>query len=255
MEKAKTLCVYSPKGGIGTSSIVISLAGILSLKKKRVLLVDLDLFNGSLCLLINENITKTIYKLQDDYNNNRYKAFEDYVYSYNEYIDILSSPKDPRYGNKIDSKYVNIILDKATGLYDYIIFDTSTDLNPITLLTLDVVDNVLFVTSSDIMSLKNIRNILNIFNDLNINNYKVLLSNMFYKNVYFDLNDVKKIINNNVDYHIKNSFYIKEYNNLIFHSKIPILQKNILKRLNKEIKVFELIINDICKEGETNEKK
>ena len=61
---------------------------------------------------------KYLFNSVDDYNNNRYKEFKNYVTSYDSYIDVLSSPKDPREAGKIDAKYIEIILDKAVFNYD-----------------------------------------------------------------------------------------------------------------------------------------
>ena len=55
-------------------------------------------------------IPKDIYNLIDDLNNNRFTEFNDYVSKYNDNIDVLSCPKDPRQGSKISSKYVEIVL-------------------------------------------------------------------------------------------------------------------------------------------------
>lgn len=252
--KSNTICVYSPKGGTGKSGIVMALASVLNNIKKRTLLVDLDLFNGSLSLLIDENITKTVYQLTDDLNNHRYKTFENYVYKYNENIDILCAPKDPRQGNKIDTKYIDIIMEKAKENYEYVIFDTTNQINDINLVTMDSVDNILFVLTNDVMCLKNIRNILNIFKDSDVSNYKLLLNNAFYKNGYFSINDVKKIIGDNIDYELDNSFYIKEFNNMLFDNKIVLCDNGLYKKY-KEVKKLEDYIKDIGKEGDSNEKE
>lgn len=256
-KRTKTLCVYSPKGGTGKSGIVMSLGGVLSIMKKRVLLIDFDLFNGSLSLLINENINKTIYHFNDDYNNNRYKSFNEYIYHYDDYIDILCAPKDPRQGNKIDSKYIDIIIEKASSDYEYIIFDTSSELNDINLITMDSVDEILFIITNDIMCVKNVRNILNIFKDSDVDNYRVVLNNTFNKNGYFKLSDIKKIIGSNIDYILESGFYIKEFNDKLYNNKIAVLDNILNRRHRSEISKLELIIKDIDKdkEGVLNEEK
>ncbi len=252
--KTKTMCIYSPKGGTGKSVITMSLGGVLSIMKKKILLVDFDFFNGALSMLIDDNITKTAYQLTDDLTNHRYKSFNDYVYKYNDNIDILCAPKDPRQGNKIDGKFVDIIIERATSFYDYILIDTSTDLNDISLTTMDLVDEIIFIAVNDVMCAKNLRNILNIFKDLKIDNYKILLNNSINKGTYFSLSDYKKIIGSDISYTLDNSFYIKELNDKLFNNKIAVLNPDINKKHKKDIVVLEQIINE-CKEGEINEEK
>ena len=35
MTKAKSICFYSPKGGVGKTVLAMNVAGLLSMKKKR----------------------------------------------------------------------------------------------------------------------------------------------------------------------------------------------------------------------------
>lgn len=253
-KSAKTICLFSPKGGVGKTIIAMNLAGLLSKRNEKVLLVDFDVFNGGLSMLINENITKTIYQLTDDLINNRYKEINDYVYNYNESLDILCAPKDPRQGSKIDSKYIDLILEKASLNYSYIIIDTSSVLDEINLVALDYSDEILFVTSSDLMSLKNLRNVINIFKDYEINNYKVILNSSFnFINPYFSLQEIKKIIGTNVDYTFTNTFFIKDITKILYDNKIPVLDNYIAKKYKSDINKLNIIIQDLV--GGNDEEK
>ena len=44
----KIISINSVKGGVGKTTLAISLAGIYSLMKKKVLLIDLDLYSGGI---------------------------------------------------------------------------------------------------------------------------------------------------------------------------------------------------------------
>ena len=195
----KSLCLFSGKGGVGKTILTLNLAAIYSQINKHVLIVDLDLSSGGIALATNKVFDKTIYNFVDDYNNNRFKDFNDYVVKYNENIDIMPSPKDPRQASKIDSKYIEILLDKAMFHYDMVLIDTNHNLNELNLVVLDAADNILFVIENDPMDLKNMKSLLSIFKDLDKTNYKILLNNSrdpFKK--YFTLYDMKTIIKNNI---------------------------------------------------------
>ena len=45
---------------------------------KRVLILDADLYGGSIALALNKKVDKTIFNFVDDYNNNRYSDLNDY---------------------------------------------------------------------------------------------------------------------------------------------------------------------------------
>lgn len=249
----KSLCLFSGKGGVGKTILTLNLAAIYSQINKHVLIVDLDLSSGGVALATNKVFDKTIYNFVDDYNNNRFKDFNDYVVKYNDYIDIMPSPKDPRQASKIDSKYIEILLDKAMFHYDMVLIDTNHNLNELNLVVLDAADNILFVMENDPMDLKNMKSLLSIFKDLDKTNYKILLNNSrdpFKK--YFTLYDMKTIIKNNIDYEISSEFYLKNMDSYVMNGEIPMLQPKAPNIFNKDYTtMMNLAVNFLG--GDSNE--
>ncbi len=253
--KGKTICLYAPKGGVGKTVLALNLAGVSSTMGYKTLLLDFDMHTGNLCTLINEDINKSIYHLTDDLLNNRYKKLEDYVYKYNENIDVLCAPKDPRQGNKITSKYLKVIIDKVKRDYDLVIIDTESSMNEVNIITMDTVDENLFIIDNDLFTLKNTRNILNIFNDINKDNFRVLLnSSIDFKTPYFSNSDIKKIIGANIDYSISKTSYIKDITSYLYECKIPSLVSAYPKKYKTDYNTLKLIINDLKGEDKDEEK-
>ena len=244
INKGNILCLFGVKGGIGKSILAMNLAGVASNLKRKVLIVDADLYGGSIALALNKPVNKTIYNFVDDYNNNRYKDLNEYITKYNEYIDFIASPKDPRKSNKIDSNYIEILLDKAKFNYDLIIIDTNHILDEINLSILDKSDNILFLVSNDSFDIKNMRTLISIFKDLDIDKYKILLNNSIRENrEYFDLYDIKDIIKSNIDYELSSKFYIKDIDKFVMDGNIVTLNKKYIN--SKDYMVLEGIINDV----------
>lgn len=243
IKRANIVCLFGVKGGIGKSTTILNLAGVVSNLGKKVLIVDMDLYGGAIAITLNKEVHKTIYNFVDDYNNNRYGEFQDYVTKYNEYIDYVASPKDPRKSSKIDSKYIDILLDKAKFNYDLILVDTTHVLDEINLSVLDKSDKILLMVSNDMIDLKNMKTLISIFKDLDIDKYRVILNNSFrnYKE-YFSLYDIKSIIKANVDYELSNKFFIKDIDKYIVDSSIVTLDKKFSN--TKDYKVLETIIKD-----------
>ena len=243
INKSNILCVFGVKGGIGKSILTMNLAGIASNLNKRILILDADLYSGSIALALNKPLEKTIFNFVDDYNNNRFKDINDYIISYNDYIDFISSPIDPRKANKINSRYIEILLDKAKFNYDLIIIDTNHILNEINLSILDKSDKILFVITNDSFDIKNMRNLISIFKDLDINKYKILINNSIReKREYFSLYDIKSMIKSNIDYEITNNFYISDIDKYILEGNIITLDKKY--KNTKDYKIMENIILD-----------
>lgn len=254
-KKGKSLCLFSAKGGVGKTITAINLAGIFKTIEKKVLIIDLNLSSGGIGIALNKPSEKTIFNLVDDYENNRHFNFKNYVTKYDDDIDFLASPKDPRQAIKIDSKYMDLIIDKACYNYDVVLIDMNHTLSELNIVTLDKVDNILFLMTNDPLDLKNMKSIISVFRDLDLSNYKVLLNNSVnaYKN-YFSLFDMKNIMKTNIDYTLSSNFFIKNIDEYIMSGEIITLQKKMPSLFAKEYATFMTIAADILKEsGDNNE--
>ena len=206
----KVVTVSSVKGGVGKTTLTANLAGIYFLLKKKVLIIDLDLYAGGIATILNVDYKKDIYMLVDSISNNSFTSLRDYVCTYNSGIDVLAAPKDPRDVSKIESKYITKILEIAKQEYDVILVDTHHLLDEITLVTLDACFMSAFVVTNDLVDLKNMKSLISIFNEADKENYKIVLNNSRETGRdYISIFDVRNIIKNNVDYTISKNFYIK----------------------------------------------
>lgn len=247
-KKGKTLCIFSSKGGVGKTVTTLNLAGIFKQLEKKVLIMDLDLSSGDIANALNLPFEKSIYNFMDDYNNNRYQELKDYVVSYDSWIDVLPSPKDPRQSGKIASKYIEIALNKAVYNYDIVLIDTNYVLTERNLVTLDVSDHILFVMQNDPLDVKNMKSLLSIFQDLEKNNYKILLNNSrdpFKK--YFSLFELRNLLNANIDYTLSSEFYLKNIDEYIMNGKIITLEPKMANVFAKDYSVLMSIAADITK--------
>ena len=112
----KIISINSVKGGVGKTTLAISLAGIYSLMKKKVLLIDLDLYSGGISTYLDINNKKDIFMLIDSISNNRFTSLNDYIVNYNKNIDVIPSVKDPRLATRIDSKYIKAVFISSLGV-------------------------------------------------------------------------------------------------------------------------------------------
>lgn len=256
LNKAKVFTISSVKGGVGKTTTVLNLAATYSRLGKEVLIIDLDLYCGDVAATLNIDNTRDIYNLFEDINNNKFTNLEDYITKYNDKISVLSSPKDPRFARKINSKVLNLILYKASFKFDVILIDTNHILTDINLFAFDFSDQILYMIANDSMNLKNMKSFVSILNNMEKTNYKIVLNESREKGKnYYNKYDIKNIINKNVDYIIPESFYIKNIDKYIIDGKILMLDNYILKKYKSTTKIFELIAKDLLKEnnGDTNE--
>lgn len=249
--KSKTICVYSSKGGVGKTTTVLNMAGIYENVGKKVLIVDFDLANGGIALALDKGIDKTIYNLYDDLNNGRFTVIENYITKFDEYIDYLAAPKDPRQSVKIDSKYIDLIFEQAGYIYDVILIDTTHTLNEINICLLDKCDYIVYLLYNDLYNLKNMRSVINIFNDLGIKKYKVVLNNSINRDKkYYSAFDIKNVIGCNIDYIIPESFYMKNFDIYLSDREIFTLSKSTPTISSKGVEIISLLALSFISETE-----
>ena len=255
----KIISVSSVKGGVGKTTTVLNLAGIYYLLKKKVLIMDMDLFSGGISALLDLKNKKDIFMLVDSISNNRFTNLSDYVTHYNNNIDVLASPKDPRQALKVESRYLPMILELAKKDYDIILIDTNHILDANNLVLLDNSYMSLFLITNDLVDLKNFKSIVSIFRDLDKKNYLVCLNNSRDTGKDFlSMFDIKNIINCNRDYMISRDFYIKNIDKYSLDGEILTLNRNIVRFHSKDIDnmknmALDLINDKHMEVGDTDE--
>lgn len=243
IKKAKVVTVTSVKGGTGKSTTVLNLAGVLANKKKKTLILDLDLYSGAIAPSLNVDITTDLYRLINDMNMNKFDNIENYVCSYQSYIDIIPAPKDPRLANKIKNKYLSLVIKKASTRYDYILIDTTHSLDDINLLALDNSDLILYLITNNLVDLKSMRSMVSIYKDMEKTNYRIILNNSIDKNhSCFTGYDIKNILGREIDYVIPENFYVKNIDKVVIDGKILSLENP------KKYCLYEEMLADVIKE-------
>lgn len=249
VRQAKIITVTSVKGGTGKTTTVLNLAGILETRKMKTLIIDLDLYSGGIATSLNIPVEHDIFQLMDDLNRNRFQNLEDYIVAYDEYIDVIPAPKDPRTAGKISSKYLQVVYAKARLKYDVILVDTNHNLNDLYLVNLDYSDQILYVITNDPVDLKNMRTMVSIYRDMDKKNYKIVLNEASDRQKdYFSPYDIKNIIKDNIDYTIPVSFYIKTIDKYVLDGKILTLDSIIRKKHKKAINHFEKLVQSVLKD-------
>lgn len=252
IKKAKVFSITSVKGGTGKTTTTLNLAGIFEKLGKKVLIIDLDLYSGSIAASLNISNETDLYRLIDDMNNNRFDNLENYVVKYDDYIDVIPAVKDPRNASKVNPKYVSIVLARASMNYDVILIDTNHIMNDLNLVALDYSDEILYIITNDPIDLKNMKTMVVIYKDMDKNNYKIILNESINKNrSFYNKYDIKNIIKDNVDYTIPSSFNIKNIDKFVLDGQILTLSKKIKNK--QAIKNFNMLANSLIKDKNKND--
>lgn len=172
--KTNFFSFFSTKGGVGKSFVAVNTALVLSgLHKKKTLLIDFDLQFGDIALMMDKAKSKTIYDCVNDGNHAVFEGIEPYLISYNPYLDVLLAPKSPEEAELIQNDAAEILIKALQNRYEYILVDLPISFNDLVLSTLDRSDRVFYVTTMDILSLKNTKTGLGVMKSLNYTDEKI----------------------------------------------------------------------------------
>ena len=252
----KVITVSSVKGGVGKTTMALNLAGIYCELGKKVLIIDLDLFSGGVAASLAVKNKKDIKKMIDSMTNNRFTELKKYVTTYNNNIDVLACPKDPRMAMKVESRYIPLIFDLAKKDYDVVLVDTSHVLNEINLTALDYSYMSLFIISNDIVDLKNMKSLISIFKDTDKKNYLILLNNSRDTGKdYLSLYDIRTMIKNNIDYTISKNYYIKNIDKYVMAGEILTLNNSINVFHSNDVNNMKKMALDLIDDRHSREAK
>jgi len=216
------------------------MAELFKKNKLKTLIIDLDLYNGDIAFALNLDVKGNIYNLCDDISNHRYKtdSTTDYIVKYNDYIDVLASPKDPRHASKIDRKSLEILIKNFKNQYDVILIDTNHILSVTNMVAFENSDAIVNIFTNDALDLKSTKTFISICKNMHVENLHLVLNTVVdERKRYFSEYEIETIIQDKIDFIIPSNFYIK---NIDKH----ILEGNLLKTYEKYLKYkVENIVN------------
>lgn len=155
-ELGKIIAIFSPKGGVGCSTVAINLA--IALRQAAggpVALVDSSLQFGDVAVLLNLQATRTIADLAPHIDELDQELFNHVMLAHQSGVNTLLAPPRPEMADLVAPGTLNTILDRLRHLYDYIVVDTPSTLADVTLTVLDVADRIVLITTPDIPAIKN----------------------------------------------------------------------------------------------------
>jgi pilus assembly protein CpaE len=181
----KIVMFYSPKGGTGCTTLAVNLAVALCNDETHVVLVDANLQFGDVAIFLNEQGKNTILDLAPRTDELEPDIVEEVMIKHAASgVHILASPSRPEYGEKVNPDQFSKLLKYLRQLYAYVIVDTCSYLNDITLSVLDTADVVVLITTQDIPSIKNDRLFLDLLTTLSMPADKVaFVMNKFDKRI------------------------------------------------------------------------
>ena len=153
----KTLAVYSPRGGVGATSVAINLAlGIFEQTARRVLLMDGKLFFGHVDVMLNIRAQNTVADLIPHANHLDPNLINEVVIQHTSGLHVLLAPRNIQVAQGIRADDLFNVYSGLQNLFEYIVIDAGSSLNENTVTLLDASDRILLVTTPDMAALHDV---------------------------------------------------------------------------------------------------
>jgi len=172
------VAVYSPKGGVGCTTVAINLAvGIQMIEPdSKVALVDCSLQFGDVGVSLNLRANRTITDLVDHIGELDLDLVESVMTKHDASgVQVLLSPAKPEDADLVSADHVRRVLESMKQLYDYIIVDLGSRLQDLELSVFDLANRIILVTAPDVPSVKDVRYFFELVEALEYPHEKLLL--------------------------------------------------------------------------------
>ncbi len=173
----KIISFFSPKGGVGRTTIATNLAVALHQGTgKDVVLVDGSLPFGDIAVILNMSPkAKTIADLIGSFEQADTDIVESILVQHSTGIKVLLAPPTPESTELITGAHLKHVLELLKQRYAYVVVDTWPSFQEQVITMLDVADVILTLMTLEITSLKNVRVFMEIAEKLGYGSDKVQL--------------------------------------------------------------------------------
>jgi len=153
--RGKVITVYAPKGGIGCTTVAVSLAAALSADDTPTVVVDAKLQFGDVALFLNQHGKHSILDLAPRADALDQEIVNQVLLKHESTgLRILAAPVRPEDAEQLNAEQLVHIIDFLRYSHDYIVVDTASALDEFTLAALEHSDVIVLLVAQDLMSIK-----------------------------------------------------------------------------------------------------
>jgi pilus assembly protein CpaE len=155
--EGKILAVYSAKGGVGCTMLATNLAVGLHTGETPTVLVDTNLQFGDVSVFLNLQIKNSIADLASRADELDREFAEEVLIAHTTGLRVLAAPQRPEMAEEVSAEQVRKVLHYLKSHYAYVVVDTHSTMDDVTLAVLDSCDLLLAVTTPEIPAIKDAR--------------------------------------------------------------------------------------------------
>ncbi len=198
------ITLFSPKGGVGRSTIAVNLAVAAVQDGRRVALVDASLQFGDIAVMLNlDPRHRSLADLVPEIESGVPESLDTVLVHHDSGIDVLLAPPTPETAELVTPTYMRGVLAKLRDDYDLVVVDTQPILNDLVLTMFDMAERIVAVLTLEITTIRNLRAFLEIARQLGYDDGQIdLVLNRADSTLGIRVSDVERSLGRKVDHSI-----------------------------------------------------
>jgi pilus assembly protein CpaE len=186
-KRRRTVAVFSPKGGVGTTTIATNIALAQAQRHPdKVVLIDLHLQFGQVTTHLNIEAKQSIADVvRDDAALREPELLRTYAVRHDSGLHVLAAPTTPEMAELVEPKHVEQLLGTVLGSYDEVIVDAGSVLDERTMAVFEHADSVILPVYPEIAALKAVHALLDYLSEAGSVGAKAsfVLNNVFAREI------------------------------------------------------------------------
>jgi pilus assembly protein CpaE len=167
-DQRRTITVFSPKGGAGTTTIAVNVAVAAAERHPdQVCLVDLDLQAGHAASHLDLRPGQTIADLvRDSQALTEAELLRTYAIRHDSGLHLLAAPAHPELAGLVEAEAVNQLLTTASNAYPFVVIDGGSTVDERAMTAFERADGVVFAVTPEFPALKSLHELLQYLTEL-----------------------------------------------------------------------------------------
>jgi pilus assembly protein CpaE len=183
----RVVAVYSPKGGVGTTTIATNIAVAAAQRRPdRVVLVDLNLQFGGVATHLNLDAKQTLADIvRDEAPLREPELLRTYAMRHDSGLHVIAAPTTPNSAELVKSDHVALLIGALLEGYESVVIDAGSVLDERTLTVFEAAETIVLGVYPEISALKAMHGFLDYLNEAGSIGGKAtfVLNNMFARDI------------------------------------------------------------------------